>query len=101
MHIVNVNNEIKAINTSMDFMRSKDTHSKCKRLVETMIATDFNAAQDDNIIMTEANEALENIILPEDKIREWRKKQQQGKQKQKEGQTQRNAGKEMVKLPGP
>ena len=29
------------------------------------------------------------------------KKQQQGKQKQKEGQTQRNTGKGMVKLPDP
>ena len=58
------------ITNSVDFMRSKDICPKCKRLVETMIATDFNAEQDEDITLTEANKALENIILPKDAMRE-------------------------------
>ena len=71
MHAVHINDKVKAINTSMNFKRSKDICPKCKRLVETMIATDFNAAQKED--MTEANKALENIILLEDAMREWRR----------------------------
>ena len=53
--------------------KAKDICPKCKRLMETTIATDFNTAQDHDNTIKEANKASENIILPEDTIREWRR----------------------------
>ena len=40
--------------------------------MEATIATDFNSVQEDDITMTKANEAIENIISPDDTMSEWK-----------------------------
>ena len=68
---INVNKQIDAINTVVEFIKTKHIKLSCKKLMEDTISFDFNAALQDEATMNLAREAIEHMKPTEEVIKKW------------------------------